>query len=140
MKCLFFCSFLTPCLLHAQGRLAVQDMMEFHLRIGVTMPQFVAFLECLFQTIAARLGDKASAKVLCYWSIQFGRLLTAMGEVCWDSSVDKRLSLSLRVDSSRTEHDSCHEGWTDNALWVSPCGPTPAVKDLPLDFVYPFDQ
>jgi hypothetical protein len=65
----------------------IKEMTEFHLRMGVTMPQFVSFLECLFQTIAARLGDKASAKVLCYWSIQFGRLLAVMSEVCDQAAV-----------------------------------------------------
>ena len=102
------------------------------------MLQFVSFLECLFQTIAARLGDKASEKVLCYWSIQFGRLLTAMNEGV-ELCMEKKLDLSLRLDSNRTEPDSNHEGWTESALWVAPCDPKPTVSGLPFDFVYPFD-
>ena len=69
------------------------------------MPQFVSFLECLFQTIAARLGDKVSLEVLCYWSIQFKSLLTVMSEVCdkavlyfKDSGDDKCLSKYLTIE------------------------------------------
>ncbi len=65
-------------------------MTEFHLRIGVKIPQFVPFLECLFQTIAARLGDKSSSEEMCYWSLQFGRVLNVMSEVCDKAMVSQK--------------------------------------------------
>jgi hypothetical protein len=102
------------------------------------MPQFVSFLECLFQTITARLGDKASAKVLCYWSIQFCSLLAAMSEgVGVEACMEKRWANPVEGDSNRTEPNSSHERLTDNAdnaLWAASCDRCTA-----LDAVYPFD-
>ena len=72
------------------------------------MPQFSAFLECLFQTIAARLGAKASLRVMCYWSIQFCTILAAMSAVesCLDHrSADSQCrSVLLKMGSDDQSH------------------------------------
>ena len=110
-------------------------MAEFHLRIGVTVPQFVSFLECLFQTIAARLGDKASAKVLCYWSIQFCSLLAAMSEgVGVEACRETRWATRFEGDSNRTVPSSSNERLTGDSFCVTTCDRCTAV-----DAVYPFD-